>query len=205
MRLTTQLERLKSELSKHRGKTLMLAGLTAVLVAFCGKALWSSPPRNASAGVESHEGAPDPQVADPAKSRDVEEKMRQSAALWQVMRDKRGIDVSQAFNFDAQFYTLDPARRTVTAEPDHVDVQPQSGEPSLSEEELKRLRIVKTQQESRRLNLQAVMLGSAPTALINSELKRVGDRVLGFTLKSIQERQVLVEKDGVTLAVDMSR
>ena len=204
MRFLTQLERLKTEFTKNRGKSLFLAGSTVLLVIVCVHMFWSPAPRSAAASVNP-DFAADARTADPVKSHDLEEKMRQSAALWQVLREKRGLDAADAFNFNAQFYTLDPARRIVTTEPDRVDPTPKAGEPSLSEEDLKRLRIVKAQQDSRRLNLQAVMLGADPTALINSELKRVGDHVLGFTLKSIQERQVLVEKDGVTLAVDMSR
>ena len=49
--------------------------------------------------------------------------------------------------------------------------------------------------------LDATMLGSDPTALINGRQCRVGNVVKGFTVKRIAADHVVIERDGVRLKV----
>jgi hypothetical protein len=49
--------------------------------------------------------------------------------------------------------------------------------------------------------LEATMLGTVPTALINGRRCRVGEVVKGFTLKRIAADHVVIERDGVQLLV----
>jgi hypothetical protein len=48
-----------------------------------------------------------------------------------------------------------------------------------------------------KIRLQAVMLGSVPRALINGELRREGDVVANFRILRIEQRRIIVEKNGV--------
>ena len=49
------------------------------------------------------------------------------------------------------------------------------------------------------IELQGVMLGKTPRALINGELRQEGDSVGGFRIRRIEARRVIVEKNGVAV------
>lgn len=205
LRSATKLDQLKSEFSKNRGKSLVLGVLTLALAFFGVRMVWDTSPRAATASVENRlTPRADGTSADPARSLEMEQKMREGAALWTVLREKRGLDASLAFNFESQYYTLDPARRIVAAEPERVEAVSNKNDGQMAKDDA-RSRLDKAEAEAKRLNIRAVMLGDDPAALINSELVHVGGRILGFTVKSIQERQVLLEKDGVVFKVDMAK
>jgi hypothetical protein len=53
------------------------------------------------------------------------------------------------------------------------------------------------------LKLQSVMLGDKPRALINGELVSPGQRIDGFEVKQIRNRQVTLEKSGIVIVLDM--
>jgi hypothetical protein len=53
--------------------------------------------------------------------------------------------------------------------------------------------------------LDATMLGSDPTALINGRQCRVGNVVRGFTVKKIAADHVVIERDGVRLKVSYAK
>jgi hypothetical protein len=53
--------------------------------------------------------------------------------------------------------------------------------------------------------LDATMLGSDPTALINGRQCRVGNVVRGFTVKKIAADHVIIERDGVKLQVSYAQ
>lgn len=200
--MTALLERLRNDFARNRAKTGALGALTLLLVVFGVRAVLPSAPQPAAATPAPDSGAGATPTGE-LRAQDLEDRIRKSQQLWTVLQTKRGLDVASAFTFDPAYFTLDPNRR-IAPEPD-ARPEPTAQRGEMTEAEIERLRLAKVQQELRRIQLQAVMLGEKPTALINSELKHVGDRVLGFTIKSIQERQVVVVKDGVTLPVDMTR
>ena len=65
------------------------------------------------------------------------------------------------------------------------------------------LRIEEARRAARDLHLQSTLLGDRPSAWINNQLIRVGEKVDGFTLKKVTARSVVVEIDGVLIRLDM--
>jgi hypothetical protein len=53
------------------------------------------------------------------------------------------------------------------------------------------------------LKLEAIVLGAAPGAMVNGQLVREGSSVAGFHILKIQPRRLIVEREGVKLAVLM--
>ena len=53
------------------------------------------------------------------------------------------------------------------------------------------------------LKLESTVLGAAPGAMVNGQLVREGSSVAGFHVIKIQPRRVIVEREGVKLAVSM--
>ncbi len=55
------------------------------------------------------------------------------------------------------------------------------------------------------LVLQATMISSNPTAIVNGRVVRIGDRIIGFEVVEITPRACKVRKDGVTVILEMSK
>jgi hypothetical protein len=53
------------------------------------------------------------------------------------------------------------------------------------------------------LKLEAIVLGAAPGAMVNGQLVREGSSVAGFHVLKIQPRRLIVEREGVKLALMM--
>ena len=59
------------------------------------------------------------------------------------------------------------------------------------------------QQAIEGLELQGTILGEHPRALINGQLFGLGDQVRGLTVSEIQHRQISLERNGVTVRLEM--
>jgi hypothetical protein len=53
----------------------------------------------------------------------------------------------------------------------------------------------------RNLRLSSTMLGPEPVALVNGQMYRVNDVVAGFRIVAIEDRRMIVERQGVRLAI----
>lgn len=65
------------------------------------------------------------------------------------------------------------------------------------------LRIEQARRAALDLRLQSTLLGDRPSAWINNQLIRIGEKVDGFTLKKVTARSVVVEIDGVLIRLEM--
>ena len=85
-----------------------------------------------------------------------------------------------------------------------VDTQPGTTvvKPNVPDE---RMRTLAIREEAKTLVLKSTVLGANPLAIINTGVYRVGDQVGDFQIKAIRARQIVVGKDGITLAVDMAK
>lgn len=57
--------------------------------------------------------------------------------------------------------------------------------------------------KARALQLQSIMFGAVPTAMINGEVVRTGNLVEGFRILKIEPRRLIVERQGIELAISM--
>jgi len=73
------------------------------------------------------------------------------------------------------------------------------------EEKSKKARLSKLQGELDRLELQSIMQGARPVAVINSELVQPGQTVNGFTVKAIHDFWVQMEAEGELFTLRMPR
>ena len=64
-----------------------------------------------------------------------------------------------------------------------------------------RVDVVKQAREE--LNLQSIISGSEPYALINGQLLKAGQQYLGFRVITISDRHVVVEKNKVRIKLGM--
>jgi hypothetical protein len=53
------------------------------------------------------------------------------------------------------------------------------------------------------LKLESTIVGPTPGAIVNGQMVREGSNIAGFRVLKIEPRQVVVEREGVKLAVSM--
>ena len=56
----------------------------------------------------------------------------------------------------------------------------------------------------RSIVVQAIVLGAEPKAMINGTLCRVGQVVKGFSVRKIEDRRIVLEKQGIELVVPLA-
>jgi hypothetical protein len=207
------LTNLKTQLQANKAKSALLGALLCV-AAFLGLRGFLTPhPQTSAAAPMIHASNTPLTDADPEASqlspKELKDKLAQSKALWQVLREKRGVAPGQAFAFDPAYYNLDPSAVPPKVEPVVVaqvtqapaeKLVPQA--PPVPDEHAKALAI---KEQSKGLVLQSTVLGSRPGAIINAGVFHLDDHVGGFRVVAIRAREVIVEKDGITLAIEMAK
>jgi hypothetical protein len=56
---------------------------------------------------------------------------------------------------------------------------------------------------ARRLDLQSVISGSEPHAMINDQMVKPGDGIEGFSVVAVEQRSVILERDGIMIRIGM--
>ena len=79
----------------------------------------------------------------------------------------------------------------------------QEAEKSAAEPVDDKARFKTARQAAAELNLQSIVTGGQPRAVINGQMLALGQRIEGFALVRIAERFVLVERDGVIVRIDL--
>ncbi|MFG0331361.1 MAG: hypothetical protein ACF8PN_15850 [Phycisphaerales bacterium] len=76
-------------------------------------------------------------------------------------------------------------------------------DPSEDPSEVERRRVAAITEAAESLRLESLIRGSAPIAIVNGEVLRLGGRIDGFTLISVHDQHIVLEKDGVRVDVEM--
>jgi hypothetical protein len=200
-------ERLKSEIARNKTKSMVLGGLVLVLGIVGGNMLLSNSPRSANASIATSESTVS---AEAIRSGEMDAKVREAAALWDILKEKRGLSAATAFTFDPEHapedgkYVRDPSYRPPAVQ----SVETRPADPvttprELSADQREQLRQDRIKQEARQLVLQAILMGDQPTVLINSKRMGLGEEVEGFKISVVEERLVRVVKDGVEVTIPL--
>ncbi|NOG54110.1 MAG: hypothetical protein HND57_07240 [Planctomycetes bacterium] len=97
--------------------------------------------------------------------------------------------------FDAELSERLPSRiQAAKSEPDTPD-------PIV----LERQHADEIQAEAARLNLESIMHGVSPLAIINGRVVRPGEQVDGFELRRVNETSVILSRDGITVRLEINR
>jgi hypothetical protein len=202
------LKKFQQQLSKNRGKTTVLGALTVVLAVMGFKAFQSMQPQRASAmsPPRNTPAADGPRAADS----ELDKHARESLALWNLLREKRGLEADVAYHFDPTYYNLDPARQR---EHDPVidrmviPVPEKSGGKS-TDQQIEQSHEAHIRDLARSFVLQTTILGPEPKALIsvggNAQVVHLGETINGFKIIAIDGRMVQIQKEGVTLGLKMA-
>ena len=169
-------EELKKQLMREKKKAGLLALLLLVGLLFWGRLMLKQVPRTATAEpsatpTASHTGAP---AANPANGN----------------ATKPEVVVEGELTMDRDMFAFDVSRYLPSETPMNGDAR---DDPTQNDVDFQRAVI---REEAGRLQLQSVMLGVKPRVMINGRMLGVGEVVDGFTIQSIQDRRVVLEKAG---------
>lgn len=76
--------------------------------------------------------------------------------------------------------------------------------PTPKAEDAPDLRATVVAEAQRSIVFQAILLGPEPKAMINGTLCRVGQVIKGFSVRKIEDRRVILEKQGIELVVPLA-
>lgn len=192
---------LKQDFAKNRTKTFVLGVLVLVMAVLVGRLFIGSTPRAATAMSDLVVPVPE---ADPAAQVQIEQRLKQSRQLWQVLREKRGATPAETFLLDPAFYVRDASHISVPLQP-RIEPITEKSPPKSVDEQVVAGRIAKLKEEASALHLQSTVMSETPLAVINSEILRVGEMIRGFRVVAIRARQVTLEKNGITLTLEMAK
>jgi hypothetical protein len=204
------MDRFKRDLSKHRGKAAVLGILFVTMVGMGIRAVVQLRPRGVEAAV-APAAAPLPSnkggAKDIATGADAEARIQESKDLWFRLREVKptATELKAAFTFDESYYPLPAAPLEIKAagvEPEAPAVRP-APTPVVDEATARSNRI---REQARALVVKSTTAGygaTASMAIVNQQLLKVGQTILGFEITAIRAREVEFTKEGVTTVVKM--
>jgi hypothetical protein len=204
-------DRLKRDLSKHRGKTAVLGVLFATMVAMSVRAALELGPRDTQAGVNPVSITDASDKTPGSGEVNAQDRIKEGQELWRRLQqvNARAAGVDAAFRFDTSFYPPLPAP-VESARPVVPMAAPEVTEPvkaqavSAGMVDAEAIRAAHIRQEASRLVIKSIVVGNANTpsmTIVNQQLLKVGQTVQGFEITAINEREVEVRKEGVITVI----
>ncbi len=181
--MTTTLDRVKKELRNPR-KAGLLVLLLAISLLLWGRLLLKRVPRTASAQP----------VAAVSPTRAI-----LAQAIMPAEPERPVVRVNLAETLSRDLFALD--RRAYQPTKDARTAQETEKSPGQPVDDKRQSTAVR--KAAAELTLQSVITGSQPRAVINGQMLSPGQRIEGFVLVRIDERFVLVERDGITVRLDL--
>ncbi len=183
--------RLSQELRRDKKKTAVLATLLVVGGIMGGRLLVKQlGPSSAEASVEAPVAADAPTEAAPPATTP----RRANPRVADIPEIDRTID-RDLFRPNEEFFPPIVEEKT---EPTRVVAVPA---PTPKDDKERRARLIRAQ--ARALQLESTMVGSRPTAIVNGQVLHKGEWISGFEVKDITSRSCVVEKEDVTITLDM--
>lgn len=110
------------------------------------------------------------------------------------------------FRIPFRYYPCDESAQSASPAPmdSYWDLVEKSGSAQADQQEQREEVIDNVQRSAESLKLQSIILGASPAAIINGRQLREGDAVDEFRVLRIEARQVIVEREGVRLALQMN-
>ena len=204
------IDRFKRDMTKHRGKAVVLGILFVTMVTMGIRAVVQLRPRAAEA-VVAPVAAPTPtsksDTKDSAAGADAEARIQESKDLWFRLREIKptATEMKAAFTFDASYYPLPtaPVEITPAVTESEAPIARPAPTPVVDEATARANRI---REQARALIVKSTAAGHGsiqPMAIVNQELLKVGQTILGFEITAIRAREVEFVKEGVTTVVKM--
>lgn len=180
--MNAHVKKIVNQLTADKKKLSIMVGLLAVAMLMWGRLLLQKIPRTATAEPAMTMIAP------------ATESVLGGVVIRPVVR------IDPAPPLDRDLFALDPTGylRVPTAPQDSVRVE--KSDFATADDKLVAQGVAEAM---RQLTLQSIVQGARPRAMINGQLVAAGQIVEGFTVSRIDQRYVMLTKDGVTVRLVM--
>jgi hypothetical protein len=189
---------LTQHFAQKPGRSALLGCLALTLVVLMGRALVKTRPAAALPNPEATVASVSTPV-DGLSPDELSRRLENSSELWKVLHQVRGMPANSVFKLSPHYYESANPEPAPAAAPAVVQVQ--RVDPNIQAQVQRRA----VEAAAAELQLRSVVLAQDPVAVINAQMVRVGDVIGGFKIIAIQARQVVVEKDGTSVVLNMVR
>jgi hypothetical protein len=181
----------KRQLLADRRKSALVMLLLAVALLLWGRLLIKDVPRSAVAEPDKEVAADTAAPSD--RSPPVPDKSERPVV--RIRRYAPG---------ERELFAFEPDRYPRAERPEpKIDRSPKSGADRTDEQDKLEAARMAAYTAARGLTLQSTLLGSPNRAMINGVLLEPGERILGFELKAVRNRQVTLARDGIEVTLEM--
>ncbi len=196
-------DKLAAALGTSPGKLSTAGGLGVILIVLWARFLFlGHHPASASGAMTQTWAGSSPAirgVSDSARSGD------DAASLLRWARRPVQPLMRNPFAVPLDFYPRDGAKAAddASSPSGYWDLVRKSMSSRADQQEQRQILIDNVRIAAAALNLQSTVTGAHPGAMVNGQMVREGDEIAGFRLVKIEARQIIVEREGVRLAVLM--
>ena len=184
------------------GRSSTISGLVLILVAAWARLLVMGHAPSAAHGAitSAAPGVPGP-VEPPAQHRPAET----GPSLQQWVRQPVGPLTRNPFVIPFDCYPRDGSKTTAEAAEGtgYWDLVRKSMSSRADQQEQRQILVDNVRIAAEALKLESTIVGPTPGAIVNGQMVREGSNIAGFRVLKIEPRQVVVEREGVKLAVSM--
>lgn len=185
------------------GKSSTVGGLAVILIVLWARFLFlGHPPAAASGAMTQTSGDSSPAIRDASASPRTGD---DAASLQRWARQPVQPLVRNPFAIPLDFYPRDGSKQSDdgSSPSGYWDLVRKSMSSRADQQEQRQILTDNVRIAAEALTLQSTVTGAHPGAMVNGQMVREGDDVAGFRVVKIGVRQVIVEREGVQLAVLM--
>jgi hypothetical protein len=200
--ITSWSERLIAAFRASPGKSSTVGGLAVILVVLWCRFLFFGHPPAAASGATARisTGSEDYLPSFPTAAHAAGE----TDSLQQWARQPVRPLTRNPFAIPLDLYPRDGAAAdNASAQTGYWDLVGKSMSSRADQQEQRQILIDNVRIAAASLKLESTIMGAHPGAMVNGNMVRVGDTVDGFRVLSIEARQIIVEREGVKLALLM--
>jgi hypothetical protein len=195
-------EKLIARAKASPAKSAMVCGLGIIFVAMWGRVLLGSHGPAAAQGSvavisPATSSAPDATAPDHVGNSDI--------SLQQWVRQPAGSLQRNPFVIPLDSYPRDDSKpgEDSPAGNSYWDLLRKSMSAQADQQEQRQILVDNIRIAAGALKLQSTLMGAQPTAMVNGQMVREGNYVSGFHVVKIEPREMIIEQQGVRLAVSM--
>jgi hypothetical protein len=194
--------RSKIPLNKKQIQAAVFLALVAFGLFLVARLVFAGPPRPAAALPVPDADAAAPEAPSETPSADNDDSLEPPTQLWKQLRTTRGMSPEEAFTLAPDYFVPDPNAKITRSDlvPEKSDPADKSL-PNRTDALITKIEEIRAQAHA--LILQSTYLGKPSTAIINSQIVRTGDTIMGFRVQEIHGQKVVLEKEGIITAVEL--
>jgi hypothetical protein len=200
--ITSWSEKMMAGFRASPGKSTSVGGLAVILVVLWCRFIFGGHPPSAASGAIA-QASTDSQMGFPSAAKPLHAPGDISLQQWAHQPIEPLVRNPFAIPLDLYPRDSTSAADKESSQTGYWDLVGKSMSSRADQQEQRQILIDNVQIAAASLKLQSTIMGANRRAMVNGNMVREGDDVAGFRVLSIESRQVVVEREGVKLALLM--